>query len=129
MVGIDTNILVRFITQDDTKQVPLVNELLFTEEKVFLASIVLVETVWVLKRFYRWKREDVVMALETLLEVENLIFEDESSVAHATWAYRDHGDWADHFIQAQCKKHRCSSLITFDFHFAKFYPDFVKVLS
>lgn len=129
MVGIDTNILVRYITQDSSEQVAKVNDLFFSKEKIFLSNLVMAETIWALKRCYRWQREEIIMTLEALLEINNLVFEDEASVSHATWAYRDQGDWADHFIQALCKKHHCTSLATFDRKFSKFYPEFVKLLS
>ncbi|MFZ4115426.1 MAG: PIN domain-containing protein [Chthoniobacterales bacterium] len=96
---------------------------------MFLSNIILVETVCVLRRLYNWKKEEEVSAFETLLEIANFVFEDEAAVSHATWAYLLQGDWADHLIQAKSKKHHCTSLLTFDKKFSKFYPDFVKLLS
>ena len=129
MIGIDTNVLVRFITQDDSEQTQQANLLLLSEEKFFLPDITLAETVWLLARSYHWKREEITQALETLLGTINFVFEDETAVAHATWAYQIQGDWTDHLIQAKCKHHKCHSLATFDKKFSKLYPDFVNTLS
>ena len=129
MIGIDTNILVRLLTRDSVTQAKKANLLLTKEEKIFVPTPVILETVWVLEESYEWKKEDMVLTLETLLEIENFVFEDKASISHATWAYRNGGDWSDHLIQALCKKHHCTSLATFDRKFAQFYPDFVKLLS
>lgn len=129
MVGIDTNILIRYLTQDDSEQLNKINHFFFSEQKVFLANVVIAETVWTLRRFYKWERKEIVIALEALLEIPHCIFEDRASIAHATWAYQSKGDWADHLIQAQCQQHQCTALATFDQKFAQFYPGFVKLLS
>lgn len=129
MIGIDTNILVRYVTQDDVKQAKQATLLLAQKEIFFISIPVILETVWVLKVAYRWKREDVILTLETLLEIENFIFEDKASLIHATWAYRKGGDWSDHLIQVLCKKNHCSSFVTFNQELAQSDPNFVKLIS
>ena len=128
MVGVDTNVLLRFLVQDGSEQSRQATQFLSSQETFFITTIVLAEIVWALKRCYQWERREIFILLETLLEATNLVFEDEDAVSHATLAFRNGGDWADHLIQAKCKKHHCTSLATFDRKFANFYSDFVKVL-
>ena len=129
MVGLDTNILLRFIVQDDSQQAKQAKELIFSKEILFISNTVIAETIWSLRRCYQWERTEIVILLDTLLTIGNFAFEDKASISHATWAYRNGGDWSDHLIQAQCQKHHCTSLATFDRKLAQFYPDFVKLLS
>ena len=79
MLGIDTNILVRYITQDDPIQSPLVSQFLKQEctEKnpCYLSNIVLCEMVWVLETAYHYKREQIANVLQIILETRGNINE------------------------------------------------------
>ena len=91
MHGIDTNVLVRFLTRDDAAQFRRVREFLearFAEgDPVFVSVIVLCETVWVLRSAYRTPRREVAGALERLLGASGLVIEDRDQVAAAALAY------------------------------------------
>lgn len=124
VIGVDTNILVRFVTQDDSKQTPSVNALIESGASFFIPDLVLAECVWVLRRSYKWTRKDVQQTLEALFRTTNVYFEDEASGLLATQAYLHGGDWADHLILAKAKNWPCSQLATFDQQLLSTYPDF-----
>jgi len=78
-IALDTNILVRFITQDDSHQTPAVNTLIQSDALFFIADVVLAECVWALHRGYRWSRNEVHQVLEALAGTTNVHF-DEAAV-------------------------------------------------
>jgi len=79
MIGLDTNILVRFLTQDDPIQSPRATEIIerrLTEENPGFVSIVaMVETVWVLDRAYRLAANEIAAAVERMLQTDVLVVE------------------------------------------------------
>jgi len=80
MLGIDTNILIRYITQDDPIQSPLVSQFLKQEctdkNPCYLSNIVLCEMVWVLETAYHYQREQVAAILQIILEISGFIVEE-----------------------------------------------------
>ena len=81
MIGLDTNILVRFLAQDDPIQSPRATEIIerrLTEENPGFVSIVaMVETVWVLDRAYRLAANEIAAAVERMLQTDVLVVENE----------------------------------------------------
>jgi predicted nucleic-acid-binding protein len=118
MVGIDTNVLVRYIMQDDVAQSKLATtfmERLTAESPGYVTLIALVETVWVLESSYRLKRAQVADVLSRLLNVEALVLERAAIVAAAAQAYRDaKADFADALIERLSAHAGCTSTFTFD---------------
>ncbi len=119
MRGIDTNILVRFLTRDDQAQASRAAEILTREcsEEApgFLTSIVLAELVWTLSRVYQYSREDIANALDVLLNAKELRFEypDETHYAARVFAAGS-GDFADALTGAIAMQHGCTDTVTFD---------------
>ena len=119
MIGLDTNILVRYLTQDDPIQSPKAGEIierLLTEEKPGFVSIVaMVETVWVLERAYRLTPHEIVGAVERMLQTDVLVVENEQEVFTAMIALKDgQGSFADAAIAALGAGMGCSCTLTFD---------------
>jgi predicted nucleic-acid-binding protein len=119
MRGIDTNILLRFLTRDDETQAKRAAEILIQEcsEETpgFLTSIVLVELVWTLDRVYKYSREDIAKALEVLLNAKELCFEHPDETHYAARLFSSgSGDFADSLIGAIAIKHGCTDTLTFD---------------
>ena len=119
MIGIDTNVLIRYIVQDDPGQARmatrLIEEKLSPENKGFVSSVVLCEVIWVLKRFYRQPKEQLLLVVKTILETE--VFE----VEHRDCAWRayydfDEGDadFSDYYIAQVNKVYGASFTVTFD---------------
>ncbi len=71
MNAIDTNILIRYLTQDDVKQGEAAKKLIENSKPVFLTHIVFIETVWVLETSYRLDRPTIAKVLD---EVSNSVF-------------------------------------------------------
>ena len=119
LIGLDTNILVRYLTQDDPIQSPRAREIIerrLTEEKPGFVSIVaMVETVWVLERAYRLTPHEIVGAIERMLQTDVLVVENEQEVFTAMIALKDgQGSFADAMIAALGARMGCSCTLTFD---------------
>jgi predicted nucleic-acid-binding protein len=82
MIAVDTNVLVRLLTGDDSRQEAAARSL-FTREPIWIAKTVLLETGWVLRSLYGLEETEIRAAFTKLLGLENVHAEDESSVAAA----------------------------------------------
>jgi predicted nucleic-acid-binding protein len=119
MIGLDTNILVRYLTQDDPIQSPKAREIIerrLTEKKPGFVSIVaMVEIVWVLERAYGLTTHEIVGAVERMLQTDVLVVENEQEVFTAMIALKDgQGSFADAVIAALGARMGCSCTLTFD---------------
>jgi predicted nucleic-acid-binding protein len=119
MIGLDTNILVRYLTQDDPVQSRTATEILergLTEDNPGFVSIVaMVETAWVLERAYGFSGTEIAAAVERMLQADALVVESEFEVFTAMIAAKEgHGSFADAVIGALGAKAKCSCTLTFD---------------
>jgi predicted nucleic-acid-binding protein len=119
MIGLDTNILIRYLTQDDPIQSPKATETIerrLTEKKPgFVSIVVMVETVWVLERTYRLGTNEIAAAVERMLQTDVLVVENEQEVFSAVIALKDgQGSFADAVIAALGTRAGCSYTLTFD---------------
>jgi predicted nucleic-acid-binding protein len=119
MIGLDTNVLVRYLAQDDPVQSPLATELieqrLTEQEPGFISVVAMAEIVWVLERAYGLSTQDIAAAIERTLQVEVLQIENEAEVFTAMIALKlGRGSFADALIAALGAKAGCSRTLTFD---------------
>jgi predicted nucleic-acid-binding protein len=118
MIGLDTNVIVRFLVQDDPDQSAAATRLIasLTEaEPGFICREALVEVVWVLERAYGLGRADIARALDGLLEAQELVVEDADRVARAADRYRKGGPgFADQMIALAGQGAGCRHTATFD---------------
>jgi predicted nucleic-acid-binding protein len=119
MIGLDTNILVRYLTQDDPIQSPKATEIferrLTEEDPGFVSIVAMVETVWVLERAYGLTTDEIVGAIERVLQTDVLIVENEQEVFTAMIALKEEqGSFADAVIAALGARMGCSWTLTFD---------------
>jgi predicted nucleic-acid-binding protein len=119
MIGLDTNILVRYLTQDDPIQSPKATEIIerrLTEENPGFVSIVaIVETVWVLDRAYKLAAHEIAAAVERVLQADVLVLENEQEIFTAMVALKEgQGSFADAVISALGARAGCSHTLTFD---------------
>jgi predicted nucleic-acid-binding protein len=118
-IGIDTNVLVRYIAQDDTQQSSIATRFIekncTAETPGFLSLVVIVELVWVMESRYEASREDVVTALSQLLRAKQLIVDDAETVWQAIRAFAaGKADFADCLIERLCHNRGCTGVVTFD---------------
>jgi predicted nucleic-acid-binding protein len=119
MIGLDTNVLVRYLAQDDPVQSPIATELiehrLTDEEPGFISVVAMAEIAWVLERAYRLPHQQIAAAIEGLLQTDVLIVESEQEVFTAMTALKEErGSFADALIGALGVKGGCSRTLTFD---------------
>jgi len=119
MIGLDTNILVRYLAQDDPIQSAKATEILehrLTEKNLGFVSIVaMVETVWVLDRAYFLTPREIAAAIERLLQVDVLAIENEQEVFTAMVVLKQgRGSFADALIAELGARVGCTRTLTFD---------------
>ena len=118
MIGLDTNVLVRYVAQDDARQSAQANRLIesFTAEVPgYVSVLTLAETIWVLEDVYDTSRERIVEIVETLLQTQTLVVSFADLVWQALAQFRKgKADLADHLIERLGAKGGCSITMTFD---------------
>jgi predicted nucleic-acid-binding protein len=119
MIGIDTNILVRYLTPDDPIQSAKAAEVLerrLTEKNPgFVSVVAMVKTVWVLDRAYFLRSQEIATAIERLLQVEVLAIET-SRKCSLRWSHSNRGadPYADALIAELGARVGCTRTLTFD---------------
>jgi predicted nucleic-acid-binding protein len=119
MIGLDTNVLVRYLAQDDPEQskqaTDMIERRLTEAEPGFVSIVAVVELVWVLDRAYGLGDREIAAAVERMLQAETLVVESEQAVFSATIALREGwGSFADALIAALGAKAGCAHTVTFD---------------
>ncbi len=118
MKGIDTNVLVRYVMQDDERQSALATKLfeaLTTQDPGFIALVSLVEFSWVLSSCFDLKRADIADAVEQILRTKQLVVESAETIWKAVRAFRTSAaDLADCIIERTAAAAGCSLTFTFD---------------
>ncbi len=119
MIGLDTNVLVRYLTQDEPGQAKKANALVAAaearREKLHLDIVVLCELVWVLRGAYDFDKETVCAALDRILDAAQFSVDARDVVRAALVAYRGgRGDFADYVLGLRNRDARCSATFTFD---------------
>ena len=118
MTGIDTNVIVRYITQDGN-EVPAATA--FIESKIseespgYICLVVLCELIWVLRRAYRYDRTSVCRIIEKLLSVRELVIEREEAAWEALQQYSEgSADFSDYLIVHIHAANGADTTVTFD---------------
>lgn len=119
MIGLDTNIIVRYLVQDDPRQssaaTQVVEGRLSEDRPGFLSVIVMVETAWVLERVYGLEDREIAAAIERMLQADALVVENEQEVFAAMVALKEgRGSFADALIAVLAARAGCSLTLTFD---------------
>lgn len=118
MIGLDTNVLARYITQDDPKQSPKANrvmEALTQEEPGFVSTVALVELIGVLASCYDFNKQQLVQTLELLVHTRAIVIENAEVVVRAWRRFKDgNADFADCLVERAGQGAGCSRTVTFD---------------
>jgi predicted nucleic-acid-binding protein len=119
MIGLDTNVLVRYITQDDpansVKATNFIERRLSTDNPGYVSIIAIVEIVWVLGASYKFSDQQIVLVIEQILGIDTLVVENADDVSIAVMAVkRKAGDFTDILLGAKCERAGCTHTVTFD---------------
>lgn len=120
MIGLDTNVLVRAIVDQADEEHTRAARSIFEDragsrEPIYVNSVVLVESVWMLRRFGKLDREQVADFVDGLLQAPNVVLADRDTVAEAVDLYRAGGaDFADALIGLLNQAAGCRTTFTFD---------------
>ena len=123
MIALDTNVLVRFLAQDDDAQFEVAAGLIegcTSDALGYVCREVMIELVWVLERAYKYSREDIAEALLSIVTASQLSVENAQDIASVVNLYRDEGyDFADLMIRQSAQRSENRILKTFDQKLAK----------
>jgi predicted nucleic-acid-binding protein len=119
MIGLDTNVLVRYLTQDDpvqsAKATELIERRLTRRDPGFISIVAMAEAVWVLERACRLGDAEIATTIERTLQADSLVVENEQEVFTAMIALKEgRGSFADALIGALGARAGCSATVTFD---------------
>lgn len=119
MIALDTNVLVRFLVEDDARQsaaaAAVVERAIAADEALFVSHVVLCELVWVLAGAYRVARESIARTIRELLRARHLLLHSPDEVSRALDAFETGGgDFADYLIREQARTAGCDVVVTFD---------------
>ncbi len=96
MIFVDTNVVLRFIVQDDPKQFKVVQKL-FREETIFISSSVILEVEWVLRDAYGFSKEPILLYFRSLLNHQQITIENSDELSKALTWFDTGMDFADAF--------------------------------
>lgn len=119
MKGLDTNVLVRYLVQDDLEQWRLADDYIkrakVENETCFINNIVLCELVWVLKTSYKLSRDEIIGILETILRTDAFDFEDREAAKKSIQQMKlGKADFSDYLINQINQQAGCAETVTFD---------------
>jgi predicted nucleic-acid-binding protein len=119
MIGVDTNILARYFTQDNLEQAKIVEQIIesyaTSPNSLFVNNIVMCELVWVLERGYKYTKEQISEVIKQMLSTEEFAFENQKLLWLALNQYTQNKlDFADALIGELNKEAGCQKTLTFD---------------
>jgi predicted nucleic-acid-binding protein len=119
MIGLDTNVLVRYFAQDDTaqsKKATALMDSLSADRPGYVAQVALVEVVWVLERCYGVEREQMKDIIDSMISTKELVVESADTVRKAlrVFASSTKADFADCLIERSGHEAECEYTATFD---------------
>jgi predicted nucleic-acid-binding protein len=123
-IGLDTNILVRYLAKDDEGQLIRARAVILArtkEDPAFISLVTLAELVWVLERSYKASKAEILKILEMLLRTEEFVIENQATVQAALKLFAaSNADFADCLIERSSHEAGCDYTATFDEQAAKF---------
>jgi predicted nucleic-acid-binding protein len=119
VIALDTNVLVRFLVEDDPSQTEkasrVLQRALDSNSSCFVSDVVMCEVVWVLESSYKFRRTEISQVLGRLLRATHLTFSSIEQLARSLDAYRTgRGGFADYLIREHARAHGCEAVATFD---------------
>lgn len=125
MIAVDTNVVVRLLTKDDSVQY-LKSLAVFQAPSIFISDTVILETEWVLRFSYSFQSDEICQALTQLLGLPNLHLTNSNRINQALQWHQGGLGFADALHLASCQQ--CSVLYTFDKQFVRSTCELSSVL-
>ena len=123
MIGLDTNVIVRYIAQDDDVQSAKATKLiesLSSEAPGFITLVSIVELVWVMQGCYNASKKECIAILQTLLRTREILIENAEIITMSLNQYSaSNADFADCLIERSANYAKCKCTMTFDDNAAK----------
>lgn len=123
MIGIDTNVLVRYVIEDDPIQTSLAIQFLDSRtvrDPGYIPLICIAEFCWVLTRSYKRNRTELARTIRWLLGTEGFVVENQELVGEALILYqKSNADFDDCLIARCAHSAGCRSVVTFDLKAAR----------
>ncbi len=119
MIGLDTNVLVRYIAQDDSTQSPravkFIEKECSTQCPGFIGLVTIAELVWVSESCYGASKEDVAKLLRLILSTKQLVVQDAETVWKALRLFEGgQADFSDYLVESIAQSAGCETTVTFD---------------
>lgn len=119
MIGLDTNVVIRYLTQDDPKQSAIANRIIEQEltekNQGYITLISLIEIAWVLESCYEQTKDDLINVLDLLLTIKQISIEKTDLVYLALKRFRTGtADFSDALITLVCEDAGCKRIVSFD---------------
>ena len=119
MIGLDPNVLVRYLVQDDPAQAEIANSIMESEisldNKGFVSCVMLCEVVWVLKRAYKQPKARLLEVIRLMFETDSIEIERRAEVWRAYRAFaQGDADFSDYLIGEVAHSHGVEKVYTFD---------------
>ena len=119
MIGLDTNVLVRYLVEDDALQsaraASMIEGAAERGEKLFVGSVALCEVVWVLQAAYRREHHEIAGALTAILKTAQFVIQDVELAHRALASYlAGPADFPDYLLAEQAVEAGCEKIATFD---------------
>ena len=116
MIGLDTNVLVRYLTKDDDSQWRQAVDIVEGADQCFVSNVVLCELIWVLRgKPYQFSREEISNTLEMMLQCAVFEWENRSLVYQSLQRFKGgKADFSDYLIGAIAQQSGCTTTATFD---------------
>jgi predicted nucleic-acid-binding protein len=117
--GLDTNVLIRYLTQDDAEQARSANAVVAEStvgtDRCYVGPVVLCELTWVLRESYDRTKADLIKTLELILATRQFEIGNKDVIRAALEAYRTgRADFADYVIGESHRQDGCAETVTFD---------------
>jgi predicted nucleic-acid-binding protein len=119
MIGLDANVIVRYVTQDDPRQSKMaeraIEQAVARGEKFLVQPLILCELVWVLESAYGYQKNAIIPVLEQILRTERFEIVDKDIVRRALDDFKEDGaDFADYLIGRANERGGVQTTLTFD---------------
>lgn len=119
MIFLDTNIIIRFLTNDDPKKADLCETLFENVKKgkqnLFLSDLVIAETIWVLEGIYKYNKDKLVECIQKILNTPNIEFENKDLLLNAIGLYQlEDIDYIDAYNATVMKYKNIKEIYSYD---------------